>query len=62
MANKKEFSFGLAIIAIILGFTLFKQFDFQTLTMEKPALGMVYLGAFAISVYLLFKDKKETTK
>lgn len=47
--------FIFSIMAIILGVTLFKQFDFQTLTFEKPALAIVYIIAFAISVYALVK-------
>lgn len=30
--------------------------------MEEPVLGIVYLIAFAISVYLLFKDNKSKSE
>lgn len=51
-----NFFFG--IIATILGVTLFKHFDFQNLKFEKPALDVVYLITFAISIYMLVKNPK----
>ncbi|WP_439557300.1 hypothetical protein [Dyadobacter sp.] len=51
-----------AIVAIILGVTLYKQFDFQTLQFEKPALAVVYLLTFIASVYFLIKGRKQSTK
>lgn len=58
MRNKKGTNFFLGIIAIILGWTLFKQFDFKNLKFEKPALDIVYIIGFAISIYFLIKNSK----
>jgi hypothetical protein len=59
MENKKTLSFPFIIIAIILGVVLFKQFDFQTLRFDKPALAIVYLIGFVISVYVLLKNSRK---
>ena len=44
MGNKKSLNFFFVIIAIILGRALFKQFDFENLKFEKPALAIVTLS------------------
>ncbi|ETZ21974.1 hypothetical protein [Pedobacter sp. V48] len=59
MSNKKGISFLFLIIAIILGWTIFKQFDFKNLKFEKPALAVVYLITFIMSVYFLVKNVKK---
>ena len=60
MSNKKGLSFPLLIIAIVLGWTIYKQFNFENFKFEKPAIAVVYIIAFAIVVYLLVKkDKKK---
>lgn len=59
MSNKKGLTFLFLIIAIILGWTIFKQFDFENLKFEKPALAVVYVLTFIMSVYFLFKNFKE---
>lgn len=56
MDNQRAPVFALRIAAIIIGATMFKQFDFQSLKFEKPALGMVYLVTFVFIVYVLIKD------
>jgi predicted ferric reductase len=53
MEKKKSISFTFSIVAIILGVTLFKQFDFKNLRFEHPALAVVYLITFIISIYIL---------
>lgn len=58
METKKALKFTLAIVAIIVGVTLFKQFDFQYLKFEKPALAAVYSITFIGVVYFLFKGEK----
>jgi len=55
MEKKKTLSLSLSIIAIILGVTIFKQFDFQNLKFEKIGLAIVYLIGFIISIYFLIK-------
>jgi hypothetical protein len=59
MSNKKGLTFLFLIIAIILGWTIFKQFDFENLKFEKPALAVVYILTFIMSVYFLVKNAKE---
>ncbi|WP_071636478.1 hypothetical protein [Flavobacterium johnsoniae] len=51
--------FTFSIIAIILGVTLFKQFDFKNLTFEKPALAVVYIIVFVFSVFAIIKNSKK---
>lgn len=58
MENRKATSFIFSIIAIILGVTLFKQFDFESLKFEKPALAIVYIIVLAFSIYILLKKPK----
>ncbi|MEJ2902589.1 hypothetical protein [Pedobacter panaciterrae] len=58
MSIKKGQSFLFLIIAIILGWTIFKQFDFENLKFEKPALAIVYILTFVMSVYFLVKNVK----
>jgi len=58
MANKKGPNFFLLIIAIILGSALYKQLDFEKLTFEQPALAILYLIIFVVSIYLLIKNYK----
>lgn len=59
MENKKGQAFPFVIIAIVLGWTIFKQFDFENLQFEKPALAIVYILTFLMSVYFLVKNVKE---
>ena len=58
MENKKAPTFMFSIIAIILGWILFKQFDFKTLSFEKPLLALVYGIVFVCSIYVLIRNKK----
>ncbi|AQX09291.1 hypothetical protein [Elizabethkingia ursingii] len=59
MENKKATSIIFATIAIILGFTLYKQFDFQTFKFEKPALAPVYATVFFGSIFFLVRNTKK---
>lgn len=56
--NKKTPNFFLIIIALILGHVLFKQFDFENLKFEKPALAILYIVVFVFSIYFLIRDYK----
>lgn len=58
MKNKKTPNFFLVIIAIILGQAVFKQFDFENLKFEKPALAIIYILVFVTAIYLLVKKQK----
>jgi hypothetical protein len=62
MRNKKTLSFTFTIIAIILGVTLFKQFDFKSLEFENTGLAIVYIIGFMISMYFLLKNYKGASK
>jgi len=66
MENKKGINmkykiapnFFFVIIALILGGALFKQFDFQNLKFEKPALAVVYIIVFISSIGFMIKKSK----
>jgi len=45
-----------AFIALTLGGTLIKHFDYKNFTFEDPALDILYLIIFIISIYFLIKD------
>lgn len=62
MDNKKSVSFTLLVVVIILGVTLFKQFDFKTLQFEKPALAILYIIVFVVSLYFLIKKPKKSSE
>lgn len=63
MNNKKKIKFPLVIIAIVLGWTIVKQFDFENLKFEKPALAVIYILTFVMTVYIIFKkNNKEVEK
>jgi di/tricarboxylate transporter len=59
MENKKGINFIFAIIAIILGSAIYKQFDFVNLKFAKPALAIVYIVTFVFCIYFLIKDYKK---
>ncbi|BDU24898.1 hypothetical protein [Flavobacterium sp. GSB-24] len=62
MENKKPITFIFWVIAIILGVTLYKQFDFQNLKFEKPGLAVVYIIVFVFSVFVLIKNYKKHSR
>jgi nicotinamide riboside transporter PnuC len=62
MENKKLASFIFGTVAIILGWTLVKHFDFENLRFEKPWLDGLYLITFAISIYVLIRNNKDELK
>jgi hypothetical protein len=47
------------IILMILGGAIFKQFDFQNLKFEKPAIAIIYIFAFLISIVFMIKKSKK---
>lgn len=59
MSSKKGLSFPFVIIALVLGGTIFKQFDFENLKFENPALAIVYILTFLMTVYILIKNLKD---
>ncbi|RCH53958.1 hypothetical protein DJ568_15575 [Mucilaginibacter hurinus] len=56
MEKKNALSFTLIVVAIILGVSLWRQFDVETFRFEKPALAVIYLIVFAASVFILIKN------
>ncbi len=62
MEKKKGGIFFWSIIAIILGWTLYRKFDFETLKFEKPALAVVYIITFSIAIFFLVKNLINKTK
>ncbi|MDR6843735.1 hypothetical protein [Flavobacterium granuli] len=58
MENKKIPSFAFGVVAIILGWTLVKHFDFEDFSFQKPLLDALYLIVFVFSIYALIKNKK----
>jgi membrane protein DedA with SNARE-associated domain len=62
MEKRKALLFTFSIIAIILGWTLFKQFDFKNLKFEKTGLAIVYIITFVCSIYVLVKNAKKQPK
>ncbi|WP_281635819.1 hypothetical protein [Flavobacterium marginilacus] len=62
MENKKIPSFAFAIVAIILGSALFKHFNFEDMSFQKPLLDALYLIIFVFSIYALIKSRKNRTE
>lgn len=63
MENKNQpITFVFWVVAIILGVTLFKQFDFQNLKFENPAMAVIYTIVFVFSVYYIIKNSKKQPK
>ncbi len=52
-------NFILVILSIIIGGALFKQFDFQNLKFEKPALSIVYIITLIICIGFMIKKSKK---
>ena len=52
MSNKKGNLFPFIIIVIVLGMGIYKEFDFENFKFEKPALAVVYILTFLMSVFL----------
>lgn len=62
MKNKIGFNFFFATIAFTLGLALLREFDFQTFTFRKTALGILYLVVFVVSLYFTFKKNAKSTE
>lgn len=60
MENKNQpITFVFWIVAIILGVTLYKQFDFKNLKFENTAMAIIYGVVFIFSVYYIIKNSKK---
>ena len=62
MNNKIGFNLLFAILAFPIGLALFREFDAKTFAFKNPALGIIYLVTFIVSVYLTFKKKTKSTE
>ncbi len=51
-----------AILAIILGVSAFRKFDFETLRFENLGLGIIYLLGFVVSIFFLIRSRKNTER
>lgn len=56
MEHKKGMNWFFAFIAFTLGLTLSKHIDFKNLTLKEPALDILYIIVFLISISLIIKD------
>ena len=56
MENRKAPFFTMSIVAIIVGAALYKQIDFKTMTVEKPALAILYAVTFLFAVLVLARN------
>ena len=59
MEKHKYSSFTFSIVAIILGVVLYRKFDFETLSFEKPVLAGLYFIVFLFSIYILIKNYRK---
>ncbi len=62
MENSKAMLFTFSIVAIILGWVLFKQFDFEKLKFKHTGLSIVYIITFVCSIYFLIKNSKKRSE
>lgn len=62
MENKKGGTFFFAVIAIIVGSALCKQFDFKTMTFEKVGLSILYLITFLFCIFFLIRNVRNNVK
>ncbi len=60
MENKKGSSLILIILAIIIGVALYKQIDFQTFKVEKPALSVVYAITLIFCIVAIIRKYKKS--
>lgn len=56
MKKGKGEIFMFSIVAAILGWTLYKKFNFETNTFEKPALAILYGIVFLLSIFFIIKN------
>lgn len=60
--DKNSFRPIAIIMAVILGFVIFKHFNFRTLTFKDPWLDILYIIIFIVLLLLLIKDKVQNKK
>lgn len=62
MENKKGINIIWLLMSFVLGTTLLKHFNFQTLKFKMPVLDIIFLIAFIGSVILIVSDYKKREK
>ncbi len=62
MENKKGINLFFAMIAFVLGLTLFRHLDTETWQFKDPVMDILYLIVLIISIYLIIKDYREKSK
>jgi prepilin signal peptidase PulO-like enzyme (type II secretory pathway) len=56
MENKKVPIFTMLVVALIVGSALYKQIDFKTMTVEKPALAILYTVTLLFAIFVFVKN------
>ncbi len=59
MKYKLALNFFSVIIALIVGAALYKQFDFQKLEFEQPALAFIYFIVLVFAIGMTVKKSKK---
>lgn len=59
MEKKSPMTFTMIIVAIIVGGALYKQIDFKMMTVEKPALSVLYAVTFLFAVAVLVRNNRK---
>jgi membrane protein DedA with SNARE-associated domain len=52
-------NFFWTLIALILGVTLYRKFDFENFTFEQPVLAIVYMIVLVAAIFMIVKDYKD---
>lgn len=62
MKNKIGFNFFFALLAFPIGLALLREFNFETFTFKKVALGILYLITFIVCIFFMLKKNKKKLK
>lgn len=57
--EKKKFPFYLIIVAAFMGYTLYNDFDFETIRFKNLAIDIIYLITFFGAIILMIKNLKD---
>ena len=62
MENKKGINLFFAMIAFVLGLTLVRHFDTETMRFKDPVMDILYFIVLIISIFFIIKDYREKPK
>lgn len=62
MENNKAPIFTMIVVALIVGSALYKQIDFKTMTVEKPALAILYTVTLLFATFVLVKNFRKNAE